>query len=140
MTPGTDCDFTLAHPSVNAGAAVGFFLVTERGRKVFAARGARAGRPEALATGGTAYADFGPGPREWRLSVRFEPNGVDYRQAAAGGGTLDQLRELYSLQGAALTLQSPVGETYSVRFMSIEERVHPPDPGTTAEVILLEAL
>ena len=140
MTPGTDCDFTLAHASVNGGAPVGFFLVVERGRKTLASRRSRAGRPTALATGGTAYADFGPGPREWRLSVRFEPHAVDYRQAAAGGGTVSQLRSFYELAGATLTLGTPGGLTYGVRFLSLEEHIHPPAPGTEAEITLVEAL
>ena len=30
MTPGTDCDFTLAHAGVEGGAAVWFFLQREK--------------------------------------------------------------------------------------------------------------
>ena len=140
MTPGTDCDFTLAHAGVDGGAGVGFFLLRERGRGVWRVRRARAGRPLVTATGETAYADFGQGAREWRLSVRFESNGVDYRQAAASAGTLAQLRAFYALAGAVLTLGGPAGEWYPVRFLALEERTNPPEPGATAEVLLAEAL
>jgi hypothetical protein len=139
MTPGVDCDFMLAHPTVNGGAAVGFFLAVERGRKTFASRRSRASSPVLLATGGAAYAEFGPGPREWRLCVRFEPHGVDARQAAARGGALARLRELYAAEGAPLTLTAPDGGAYSVRFLELSERLHPPDPGVEADVTLAEA-
>jgi hypothetical protein len=139
LTPGIDCDFTLAHPAVNGGTAVGFFLALERGRKAFATRRARAGKPVALATGGTAYADFGGGAREWRLTARFEPDGVSARQAAASGGTFAQLRSFYALDGALLTLVTPAGESYQVRFLSLEERTSPPEPFVTAELALAEA-
>jgi len=140
VTPGIDCDLTLTHAGVAAGAAVGFFLVREKGRGVWRTRRARAGRPLTTATGGTAYADFGQGAREWRLSVRFESNGVDYRQAAASAGTLAQLRAFYALAGAVLTLGGPAEESYPVRFLALEERTNPPEPGATAEVLLAEAL
>lgn len=140
MTPGTDCDFTLAHAGVEGGAAIGFFLQREKGRAVWRVRRARAGRPLGTATGGTVYADFGAGAREWRLSVRFEPNGVDYRQAAASAGTLAQLRTFYALAGAVLTLGTPGGESHPVRLLALDELTHPPEPGATAEVLLAEAL
>ncbi len=140
MTPGVDCDFTLAHSSVNGGAAVGFFLALERGRKAFPTRRARAGRPMTLATGGTAYVDFGGGPREWKLVARFEPHGVSLRQAAAAGGTVAQLRSFYSLEGALITLVTPEGESYQVRFLALEEHIYPPEPTTTAGLTLIEAL
>ena len=138
MTPGTDCDFTLAHASVNAGVATGFYLAADRGRKTFSSRRSRPGSPARLVTGRTALAEYGGGAREWRLLVRFEPYGVDYRQAAAGGGTLAQLRELYVVPGGVLTLAAPDRSTYSVRFLALEEKSHPPEPGTTAEIVLVE--
>lgn len=140
MTPGTDCDFTLAHTAVNAGASTGFFLAAERGRKSFSSSGARAGRPQPLPAGGVAYADFGPGPREWKLRVRFGPDTVDYRQAAASGGALADLRAYYALKGAPLTLGAPTGETHTVYFLALEEHVHPPEPGSDAEITLIEAM
>ena len=140
MTPGIDCDFTLAHPSVGAGAAVGFFLARQRGRKAFATRRARAGTPAPVATGGVAYADFGPGARKWKLLVTFEPHAVDARQAAAGGGTLAQLQAFYALESAVLTLRTPAGDTHQVRFLALDELAHPPEPGTTAELTLVEAI
>lgn len=138
MTPGSDCDLTLAHPAVNAGAAVGFLLEVERGRKSLAAARHRRGGARRLVTGGTAFADFGPGPREWRLSVRIEPLAAAPSGAAAGTGTLDLLRQLYAA-GGALTLGLPGGESYSVLFLSLEERSHPPDAGVSAVLSLTEA-
>lgn len=140
MIPGVDCDFALSHPLVNGGAAVGFFLAAERGRRSFSTRRGRAGKPAELATGGTAYADFGPGPREWRLRVAFEPSGVDYRQAAAAPSTLDTLRSFYMLQGVVLTLLTPSGESCQARFLSLEEHTYPPDFVASAEITLVEAL
>ncbi len=140
MTPGVDCDFALSHALVEGGVAVGFSLAAERGRRTFGCRRTRAGKPAALATGGMAYADFGPGAREWRLRLAFESSGVDYRQAAAGHGTLDTLRSYYALQGAVLTLHTPSGETCQVRFLALEEQVYPPDALGGAEIALVEAL
>lgn len=141
MTPGIHCDFSLAHPAVNGGAPVGFFLAADaRGRKSLATHRARAGHPASLATGGTAYADFGPGAREWRLLVALRPHGVDYRQGVARGGTLAELRAFYALPGAALTLALPGGETHPAWLLALEERTHPPDPVAEAELTLMEAL
>lgn len=137
MNPGTDCDLTLAHPDVSAGTAMGFLLKAERGRKSLEAARHRRGSARRLASGGTAFADFGPGPREWKLAVRIEPLAVAPSGAAASTGTLDQLRQLYAA-GGTLTLALPGGESYSVIFLSLEERSHPPDAGTTAVLSLVE--
>ena len=140
MTPGIHCDVTLAHAAVNAGAETGFHLATERGRKEVVSTRRRRGGAEHTATGGSVFADFGGGPREWRLKVRFEPHAVDYRQAAASGGTLARLREYYALLGAELALRTSAAETYTVRFVALEEHTHPPAPGAAAVVVLVEAV
>lgn len=139
MTPGVDCDFALAHPSVNGGVSVGFFLVARREGKVFVATRERGGRPEALATGGEVFADFGPGPRKWKLSVAFEPYAVDYRQAAATSSTIETLREYYEAAGDTVRLDTPLGESFNVWFLALEERASPAEERRSAEITLQEA-
>lgn len=140
MTPGLDCDFSLAHPSVNNGAAVGFFLKPRQGTKTLAATRTRRGKPVPLEDGGNVFADFGPAARSWKLDVTFVSLGVDYRQAAATGGDISALRSFYEVRGETLTLVVANYESYGVWFLALEERSFPGTEERAATILLEEAV
>ncbi|MEJ7654861.1 MAG: hypothetical protein WKH64_16750 [Chloroflexia bacterium] len=138
MTPGIHCDFTLAHAAVNAGAETGFHLAAERGQKEIVSTRRRRGGVEHTATGGSVFADFGVGPREWRLKVRFSPTpwtAARLRRRAARSRAARVLR-------AARRRARPAHLRHRNVHRSLRRAggAHLTRPGAAAVVVLVEAV